>query len=858
MSIQDCLAKITAYAADSKLKISKERLEMFAAQLEQQAKKALSQDEFEKLANKLFAEEVDRSFKIQKAERRSDLAWLVSAQKSISEGKLGGKDGVIWGKKIVEDMANYIHGGAVSPSEAGRLDPVAIGAQTSSDLRNFWDRGAKQFQDIFEKRLLIDEIFQERDAINNGIKPGVSGSKEAAEIAKHMFATSNEIFDLKKAYNPEIEKASDFLANRFWLREKVADVSKEEMAAFWEQNFSKSYPDTSPEERALIFGSIYDRITTGTYGEIGDAAVAGNILEGKGPRADILRRMAQSRTLLANDWRAEAEAFKKFGPETVGDLMGRVIDRAGKDVGILNKFRSNYEENWKKLYDLVYLNASVEDRQALKSAKPKLDGIFGQVTGAADAPALNNAGKIVKGLTNLEYAARTNLSFLRMIADHGLAPGLVKALTGESFMVNTVAIGKAYTKAFINTDFREQAMNAMLIYSGSAKSSIIGGLGAPGTDGGFLGNLAQKIGVLGFHRRHVEAMKVGIATVIQNYLAGQVEKDFSSLSGRFQKGLLSYGIDESKWKFYTNATESFSDQGVFSSKFLTPEGIRAAPEETVIQYMKDSGLAKGNATPPKEAIDFARHQLQTSLAQMINDHADYGSTSPRSKQKAFMYQGRDINDNFGAILRVLHQFKGASYTTLDGYRRIYNADGGSRGNWAGVAQAMAAVTFWWGLGDYVKNELTGKTHEDPLSPKFGMKALAASGGLGILSDAVLGMSKDDGVAGLAEGGIAALAGPVVGDVAGAAAIGVKTVEAAYKNAQGKRANYPGRQAISYVESLVPGHNLYGADSALNYYVLNGFKEFADHGYLRNLEQDARKNGQSYNFFKPTESVRLIK
>jgi hypothetical protein len=858
MSVQDCLVRLMAAAKESGLKLSRETMESFALQLENLGASNMGKEDFAKSAGVLFEEYGKRYAEKKSAERALNTATVMSASLAIRKGKLGGKN-------VVENILNFVHGGALRKSEGGRIDPARLGATISKSLQNFWDTAVKPYRSILERKLLIDEIFQERDAINRGLPLGKSGSKDAVEIAKGMFGTQNQIFDLKKANNPFIEKNAEFLANRFHDREKIAAVPRDQWVADAMASFGeKSFAEASPEQKKVMLGNIYDRITDGSYATILDDEDAGKHVVGDTLTANILRRMAKERTLVANDWKAEAEYFKKYGPETIGDLMGRVIDRAGKDIAILKKFGSNPKENFTAIFNDVYARSTRDQQAELRSSQREIMSNFAQVTGEADAPARNALGKTTRGILNSIYAAKTGLAILRMLPDLGLSGGVVRGLNGKTVAGNAFDITTAYMKAFTSTAAREQGMKDLYLFSTSARASIMGGLGAPGVDGGILGNIAEKVGTLGLHQRHVEAMKVAIGSVISRDLGRMSETAFAELPARFKNGLQSYGIGEHEWNLLKDSREQWSDKGALEGKFMTPDGVSQASDEAVTKYMQAKGLVAQGQNPSKEAIFQSRKNVEFALGTMINDHADYGSTTAGSRQRGWMYKGTDINSQEGAARRILFQFKSAAITSYDAYRRLYYSGEGPRGDWAGVAQTMAAVTFWWTVGELAKQTLEGKTPEDPTTPDFAIRAIISSGAGGLAADVVQGAMRANGVMGRAGGAILGLAGPGVSEFGKAVGLTGEYIQGLSQkyNSTGP-GKLPNRQLLDFVQGNVPMQNLMGVNSVLNYYILNGFKDFLDTGYLGHLERNVTKtpglleDRQRYFMFNPAESPRWM-
>lgn len=833
MSMKTCIRKLREVTEKAGLKLDERNIKMFAAQLEAKRADLLTQKEFAKAAAELLSEQFERVGEARKARLAQDTAIVKGASHAIRSGELGGKD-------IVENLANWIHGGAIKPSEGGRVDPRLVAGQISTDLRRKWNVASKPYADIISRRLLIDEVFQELAAIRDGLPAGRSGSKEAVGIAKAMRATSNEVFDVKAAYNPDMMKNENFLANVFWEREKVSATPKKEMIALWERY--DPFPELNAAERSDTLSRLYDRISAGVFGTIQDTADGGKYITGDSTRADIARRMARSKKLTTSDWRLEAEAFKRFGPDTIGDLMGRVINKTGKDVAILSKFGSNPREGFNRVFNDVRARVSEPERIRLDSERKTLESVFSQVMGEGDGPAITPMAKWTQGLLTAQYASKTSLSYFSMLPDLALSAGQLRALNGQSLAGNAAEVFGAYVHAMGSSEFRTQHLEDMVIYASSAHANIIGASVAPGKNSGALGRLnwiAEKVGVLGAHERHVQALKSAISSLIGKWLSRISDIPFSELEARAKNGLLAYGIGEHEWDAIRATHETQGEHG----KFITVQGIENMPDEAVVDYMHRSGKLEGGGeeAPSKEAIFLARKNLSLALGLLVNDHADYGTSTAGSRQKALMFGGRNINTTRGQLERMFFQFKGAAATTFDAYRRLYYAEGkASGGDWAGVAAAMTAAMFWYTIKEYAQGALQGKTPEGFVdNPKFALKVFIGSGVGGLAGDSLLGVLDAHGTKDAGEKLLASATGPVATTAGQAAGVGTEYIKRAYRTYEGENTRFGpvNKDAFNLVINNIPGLNIMNAKNVMNYFFLNEAREFMDQGYLRALEKN---------------------
>lgn len=847
MTKDECLEKLISYYAEAGIKVSREKLEAYAKRLDGINVSSLSKAEFFSKAQEMFDSDVKRIDLANKVERASNAAKVISASQGVIQGKMGGKG-------EVENLLNWHTGGAIKPGENGRKRISSLSATVSSQLRDFWNQGIEPYKDLVKSNLLVDEIFQERWAIQKGLEIGKSGSKEAVEIAKVLNASNQKAFNLNKSVSPHLQANEDFITNQMWNREKVSSTSKEEwVSKAIERNGKYSFPEASPSEKNKIFGNVYDRIKAGVFGTVLDSEDVPKYQSGS-----LSKRVSQHRKIIPNDWQAAADNFKDFGHETISDLMDTVINRTGRNYAINEKYGTTPRANAEEVFNRAYSKASPDGQRELRAAKPSIDAAFRTSVGESDVPANNMLGKFTQGAQNIIYSAKTGSSYLSMIPDLGTAAGTIRGLNGKSIIENASSLFDNYSKAFASTAYREEALKKLLVFSHSAKNNIMGGLGAPGVNGGILGNISEKIGEWGQHQRHVDSMKTSTASVLARDMGLMSEKSFSELPNQSQLGLPNYGIQEPEWDFMRKQAAPWSDKEPgFSDKFITPENILTSSDEDVLAYMKQKGL---KSTSP-ESIYLTRQKMAFDYGAMLNDHADYGSTTGTERQRAFMYGGREINTPEGAVRRALFMFKSAAISQYDNYRRLYYSGGGKglKGDWNGVAMTLAITSFWTTMGIYAKGALEGKTPEDPTNPEFMARVFLQSGGAGLMGDPLIAAMQKEGVGNSGTGALLSLAGPFASEGAKAIGLTKEYAQTAVQQYSGtKLSKYPNRQLYDFITGNIPGQNLLGVKGALQYYVHNGMREYLDTGYIGRLENQVNQtkglldDRQKYFFWQPSK------
>jgi hypothetical protein len=844
-----CLQKVKEHVEKSGLRITGERLKEFAFLLDQ--KRA------DLLTKAAFASEVEKLV-------QSDLERMAAKHRAADRIILGKREQVVamvenktFGADPAENLRSWVEGGSLKKGDSVNLDPARIEASVKADLLRFWRRSIEPFKDIAAQGALNREIYQELDALQRGAQPGASGSQHAVEIAKAVHAVQSKMLELKKAYNPYLEEAKDYLIKRFHDRSKVSAVSAEEWVTDAMKAFGqKSFPELKPEEKVAVFQSIYERIKDGSYGSIVDDSASDKFITVQGTGGNIMRKMSRGRTLQANDWSAAFDYNQKYGYGSVEQTVTATINSAARDIAILDKFGPNPQGMYEGVYARVRGRASAEERLALEQAKPSLDRSFRAASGSLNAPARGQYAKWAQGAMTLQYLAKNGGAIFRSLPDLAVAAGMVRGLNGKTVFQNAGEIAVEYAKAFADSSHRNAALEDLWMFSHSSMQNLMREFGAP-DQAGKLGKMAELYSPLTLLPRHVESMRAATGIVVSRQLAKMADLAHADLPATWKDGLLRYGIREPEWDVLRHAVEDWGSmkrgETPVTMKFLNADGVDQIPAEFVENYLRKSGQLEGDAS--KRVIDLARTQLSYKLGALINEHADYGSTTPGTRQRAFMYRGADANDPMGIALRLMWQFKSAALTTSDAFRRSYFSGEGLKGDWSGVSQTFIMSMFLWTLGEYASQLTAGKTPEDPTSPGFISRAVVGSGAGGMFGEILLSEADRQGVSGVSTGILKNLAGPVVGSAVDAAGIAAQGAKATF----GDREKAPWSQLAQWALSQAPGQNLFYTKAAFNFYFANGLKEFAGPGYLGNLERRTMQtpglleDRQRYFMMKPMEA-----
>lgn len=831
----DCFEKMKAHVKESGIPVTDKRLREFSHQLKRLQERSMSQAEFRAAAEDLADNFTRQAYE---AKQAADLVHLAKREKALRV-VLQASD------TPAKNLASWIDGGALKAGDSTNLDVQNMRDTVEGDLRKIWRRGIEPHKKIASHGALDREIYQELDAIQKGKAPGESGSAIAQDIAKVMQATLNQVYNLKKAFNPFLEKIDDYLVKQTHAREKVSGVEATEWVADALKVYgAKSFPDLSLDEKVVQFRSIYERIKDGSYGSVVDDSNSDKFITVHGSGGNIMKRQAASRVLIADDWEKAFEYNQKYGIGTIFDTMDTVIRKSARDIAILEKAGPNPQGMYEGLYQRALNKTSGEAKTELENAKPSLDKKFRTMIGETDAPARGNGARIVQAGLTWQYLAKTGGMWLSSLSDLQIAAGMARGLNGKSVLANGFDIVGTYIKHMLPEGLTGanavETLEGLMMFSRSANYELMNSVGHSAKAPGLLGKAAELQGSLTLMNRHVNSIRAAIGTVVSADLGRISHLDHAELTPRWQQGLLRYGIGEAEWNVLRRGAEDWgiSEAGFKrSGKLLDSDGIAQIPDEFIENYMRKTQTLSGEATPDK--LFLGRKQLEYKLGSLINQHADFAESRPGTRQKAFLYQGTSINEGTGQLYRMLAQFKGATLMSADSYRRAFHSGGAPEGDWQAIAEKGVYGMFLWSIGHYAKEALMGKTPEDPADPKFIAQAMVGSGAAGLFGDVLAAQTMAPGgargreVENMTFELLKATAGPLLGDVAETAALGTQYLKSALS--RGEKA--PNLKAVKQGLSLVPFQNMWFSKAAFSHYVGNSLKEFVGgSGYLSNLER----------------------
>lgn len=240
-----------------------------------------------------------------------------------------------------------------------------------------------------------------------------------------------------------------------------------------------------------------------------------------------------------------------------------------------------------------------------------------------------------------------------------------------------------------------------------------------------------------------------------------------------------------------------------------------------------------------------RERAATELMAYVEGETSMAIVEPGVRERTAMYGGTRRGTVPGEALRGMLQFKAFPIAILMRHGARMMAEQGLGGKLTYGALLMGFTTILGGLALQLGEIVSGKDPRDTTEPQFWSQALLKGGGLGIFGDL---MFQDYTQFGTSIGALAA--GPLGGDIEDMAKLVLANVQ---RGAEGKDTDV-GARAVRLLKGKTPFANLWYTKAALDRLIWNQLQEQASPGYLRRMEQRARKEFHQQYYWRPGEAA----
>lgn len=838
MNLETCLADLRAYIKTNEIRLPEAEIRRFAEEMARELQANPSRARLIATMDAKLAERASvalnyRALGLMKIAKREAFINNYRTNKTL-------------GFSAYEHMRTTIEGGSIKGGYETNLDIMNL----EDNYRSSLDRLSKMDHDLqktFEGGEIDRHVFLELDQLQRGLKVGVTGVEEAGKIAERVYQRNRWSAAQKKAMNPLFSEMQDFYAHVDHDAAKVLGDGSPEAKAKWVARMmtdynENSYPGFSPLEKQVKFAEAYDHIASeDSHGQGGPAGA-----------------MAHERVLIPN---GPEEAYRYNRDYGSGTLAAAVFDSNIRDARHMAKLEKFIDDGWfDDSYRAIKEVAAKTELKELISREPSLRASFRTATNRASSPAYSTQAKLVQGALKFASWLTTGKAAISSMPDLALSVATVADSAGRN--VGEVAqdlIGYG-AKFLTNGAERAKFLEASDLYTRAYAHTIARDLGtAPNPAGGMRGKVESAVNWVDRNWSKITlieyehaAHRAAIAAVTGKLLAEDSELAFGSLNEQGQRARFRYGIGPEEQAIMKYAKVEVPGE---KGEFVLPQGAQNIPDVAIENWMRKTGqIAAETENVPASVLDRGRLQYGLKLAAYLNEHAQLGTSSPGTRQRALMYGGHDINTGRGQAYRLMWQLKQASLVSADVVRRTASSSDTLTGKMAGMATMGSGLVFMSALSYYIKSTLTGKTPEAPTTLRFATTVLAQAGLGGPTADILLNAMQQNGVTDMALAAFEAGGGPVASKLVEGLAIAGMSAKA---KASGK--NPPMGRLGKFMGDLVPMQNMIGVGPLWNFYFTNAMREKLNPGYIGRVTNQTHQtpglleDRQSYMVLDPRES-----
>jgi hypothetical protein len=659
------------------------------------------------------------------------------------------------------------------------------------------------------------ELF-ELDAENGN--PGRSGSTEAVKIAKIVKRIQDDLVQRQNDAGAWIRKMPGYIVAQSHDMAKVRRASFEEWRDYILPRLDTDRTfDGIPEDAwEKQLQESYKGITTGVHNRANGALEADGLTAYRGP-ASIARKVSEHRVLHFSSPENWFEYNEKFGRGNVQMAVFKGIERAAKNLGLMEKMGPNAENMFNtieaRLVDRNKSDVKMVDKILGKDLFHQVAGdtprnVFKELTGETSWAQSTTLSSISSGIRQWTNMTRLGGAVLSQFPDI-----VSKAV---SLNKNGEHVLKGYQTGLTDLFFAFEGEDRKL----AAKAA---GFGFDGYLQSAMGRLLVEDGAPGWMSSSVdlffkltgmeywnEAQKAGTARTLQALLGGQADLTFDNLRLGTAESLNLYGIGEREWDVIRKAKQSSG--GV---DFIAPELI------------EDQAIA-------------------TQFFEYISDQVDYAVLTPGARERAIINKGTQAGTIPGELFRFLGQFKSFSITAVSKYLgRELQSSGSVSSKVGSLAHIMVASTVLGYASMTAKNIAQGKSPRNIGDPRTLGAAFIQGGGAGIYGDFLFGEYDRYG-----QGLLGTLAGPSLGQLEPAGRLWTQMMKGI--NPDTGETYLKGANVFQFAKNNTPFLNLFYVRSALDYLFLYGLQEELNPGYLRNMENRVKEDLDQQFYLPPSQ------
>lgn len=691
------------------------------------------------------------------------------------------------------------------------------------------------FADAEKARALVQELHGE----NSGVPEARVAAKQFHDVVERMRQRFNRA-------GGDVGRLDDWAIPRSHSQLKVARskdawISDHMAWANRSKYLNEDGSRMTDVELQEFFGHAWETVSTGGVNKITPGTVTGG-----GMRAN---RGSESRQIHYRDSEAYMAAQEKYGDRGLMDLMFGHIDRAARDIALVETLGPNPNNAMRFHTETAYkqaVAAKPDKKKAFDKAIRRLENLYTEVAGTREPPTSARLANAFDTYRATNVAGKLGSAVITGLSDQGTI-----AITSK---INGMPVMKVFANEARMLNPADASHRRIAMRAGLGIDQLIGSLSRWGTEGlGIDGEVAGRAAkysqtaatkilqlsgmnaIDGGNRRAFGAVMMDVT--------GDLTRRFDSLAALEagdRKIMQSRGITDQDWSVW---------------RLAQPEDWRGAGDQVLtagsIYRITDADLAPLVGTLGVSASRL-REQAATKLLGVVLDETSMAIPAPGARERAFMHGNNKRGEWGGEFMRSFWQFKSFPVSMIFKHFKRALAQETGWGKAGYVAALFATTTVLGAMALQINEIASGRDPknmaDDELGGvpglRFGLAAMLKGGALSLYGDFLFSNTTQGGTSTLA-----AFGGPLAGDVETLLNLRGITANAVLDDGE---ASTVGARLLQLGKGHIPGANLWYTKAATDHMIFHQLQEYFSPGYLNRMERRAQRDfGQSY-WWEPGE------
>jgi len=697
---------------------------------------------------------------------------------------------------------------------------------------------------IFQSTELDEKIYQE---LFDGF--GKSGSPEARQIAESIQKVQKRLLKRKNRNGANIGELKNYVVRQSHDALLLRDAGKETWIADIknyidkEKTFENKPLDKSEDE---FLGDIFDNLQSGNHMKTTeDLQIDGSLnkLSGYKTPQNLAKGLSGERILHFKDGGSSYAYKNKYSRMSLPEAVLAGISHDAQSIGLMETFGPNPRAMFDRVVSDMVAKGKGDIKLYDKIKKNSLDNQFKELDGTTRArgvgkPFLGMAtdfAGIAAGYRMIQNMAKLGAATISSFSDIATKASFINANTERGIFSS---YAKSFSDVFKGFKSEQQKELAFLLNVGvdSWLGNVHARFGANDSGPGMIAKAHQMFFRLNGMQWWNSAQKEGLAAMLASDLANYTNRSFDKVPAETQRLLNQYGITGVEWNLF----RGMDTKAVDGQNYLVPALVDDIPDSKLDIVIRDK-KGKLNITDNMR-MEF-KDELRTKLSSYYVDSADAAIPTPGARERAIMNQGLPRGTVIGEAVRMIMQLKGFPVTYITkGMSRQYHAKGGGTSGIIGLSQMMVGTTMMGYLSMSLKDIIKGKEPMEVFSDDLSRtkdvitRAFLQGGGAGIYGDFIFGKFNEYGQS---------LTTTILGPTAGV----VDNLGSIY--AKFREGDEVAKDAARFGLQNTPYLNLFYTKTALDYFVIYGFLEKTNPGYLNKMESRMRDDYDQEFYYPPS-------